>query len=114
MIEHYSFGEIIINGKRYTHDLIVFHDGGIKDNWWRLEGHYLNMKDIEDILQRKPEVLVIGTGYHGLMKVDSNVIKALKDTGVEVIVKSSAEACRVYNELRLKSKKVTLAIHLTC
>jgi hypothetical protein len=114
MIEHYDFGEITINGKRYFHDLIVFHTGKIKDNWWRVEGHRLSMEDIKDILKDKPEILVIGSGYDGLMRVDNNVIKTLKDAGIDVIVKKSVEACKVYNELKTKSKKVALAIHLTC
>jgi hypothetical protein len=114
MIEHYDFGEITINGKRYFHDLIVFHTGKIKDNWWRVEGHRLSIEDIKDILKDKPEILVIGSGYDGLMRVDNNVIKTLKDAGIDVIVKKSVEACKVYNELKTKSKKVALAIHLTC
>jgi hypothetical protein len=114
MIEHYDFGEITINGKRYFHDLIVFHTGKIKDNWWRVEGHRLSIEDIKDILKDKPEILVIGSGYDGLMRVDNNVIKTLKDAGIDVVVKKSVEACKVYNELKTKSKKVALAIHLTC
>jgi len=114
MIEHYSFGEIIINGKKYVHDLIVFQSGEIKDNWWRMEGHRLSIEDIKDVLEDKPEILVIGSGYNGLMRVDSDVVKALKDAGIDVIVKKSAEACKVYNELKMKSKKIALAIHLTC
>ncbi len=114
MIEHYGFGEIVINGKRYIHDLIVFHNGRIKDKWWRLEGHRLSIIDVEDVLKDKPEILVIGSGYSGLMTVDNDVVRTLKDRGIDVIVEKSTRACKVYNELKMKSKKVALAIHLTC
>lgn len=73
MIEHYGFSEIIINGRKYIHDLIVFHNGRIKDRWWRLEGHWLSIRDIEDILKDKPEILVIGSGYNGLMMMDDGI-----------------------------------------
>jgi len=33
MIESYKFGEIIINGKKYSSDLIIFEDY-IYDSWW--------------------------------------------------------------------------------
>ena len=37
MIEEYSFGQILISGKKYNSDLIIFADH-IYDNWWRKEG----------------------------------------------------------------------------
>ena len=33
-IESYSFGEVVIDGKRYRSDVIVFPDR-VKPNWWR-------------------------------------------------------------------------------
>ncbi|NIQ07644.1 MAG: hypothetical protein GWO20_18580, partial [Candidatus Korarchaeota archaeon] len=60
---------IVINGRRYTSDVIVFPDR-VRDSWWRREGHRLHVEDIEGAVQEeKPEVLVVGTGYSGLMKV---------------------------------------------
>jgi len=60
MIDSYGFGHITINGKRYTNDVIVFSDR-VKDNWWRKEGHQLQMEDIEAVVNEKPEVLVVGS-----------------------------------------------------
>jgi len=42
MIEHYSFGRIVIDGKEYTKDLIIYPDK-IRANWWRKEGHKLRL-----------------------------------------------------------------------
>ena len=72
MIESYEFGRMEIEGRAYTADLILLPDK-IKESWWRETGHKLSLKDIEDVLQDAPEVLVIGTGFHGLMKVDEEV-----------------------------------------
>jgi len=74
MIEDYSFGKIIINGKKYDSDLIIFKDH-IYDSWWRKEGHNLCIDDIKEIIDIKPEVLIIGTGYFGLMKVPQELIE---------------------------------------
>lgn len=68
MIDFYEFGRIKINGKLYFKDLIIFPDG-IKENWWRKEGHKLGAEDIEEVIAEKPEVLIVGTGYYGYMEV---------------------------------------------
>lgn len=113
MIDSYDFGQIVINGRRYTSDVIVFPDR-VRDSWWRREGHRLHVEDIEGAVQEeKPEVLVVGTGYSGLMKVLPETENYLKSKGIELIVQSTREACKTFNSL-VKSKKVIAALHLTC
>jgi len=116
LIDSYEFGVIIINGKRCTSDVIIFPDH-VVDNWWRREGHKLHIEDLKEVLnaEPKPKVLVVGTGYYGLMKVSSEVQNALKYHGIELVVQQTREACRAFNEL-LKSNKrvVAAAFHLTC
>ena len=112
MINSYSFGRIVIDGKEYTRDIIVFPDH-IETDWWRKEGHKLCIDDIKDILKEKPEVLVVGTGYYGLMKVLPKAEKRLNSEGIKVIAQMTREACKTYNDL-LKSNKVVAAFHLTC
>lgn len=112
MIESYNFGKIIINGKKYNSDLIIFKDS-IYDSWWRKEGHNLCIEDIKEIIDKKPDVLIIGTGAYGLMKVPSNLITYLKSNNIEVIIKKTKDACDEYNTLHQK-KNVVAAFHLTC
>lgn len=111
MINSYSFGRIVIDGKEYTRDIIVFPDR-IDADWWRKEGHKLCIDDIKDIIKEKPEVLVVGTGYHGLMKVLPKAEKRLNSEGIKVIAQRTRKACKTYNGL--KSNKVVAAFHLTC
>ena len=111
MIDHYSFGKIVINGKTYTSDVIVFKDF-VKDNWWRKEGHKVYLEDIEEILKANPEVVVFGTGAYGRVVVDREVINKLKSMGAEVIVEKTSKAVEVFN--KFKDKNVVLAAHLTC
>ncbi|MBU4228149.1 hypothetical protein KJ987_07855, partial [bacterium] len=74
MIENYSFGQMLINGKIYNSDLIIFKDH-IYGSWWRKEGHNLCINDIKEIINKKPNVLIIGTGYSGLMQVSKELIE---------------------------------------
>lgn len=112
MIENYSFGQIFINKEKYNSDLIIFKDH-IYDSWWRKEGHNLCIDDITEIIDKKPDILIIGTGYYGLMKVSEELIKYLESNNIEVIIKKTKDACDEYNTLHQK-KNVVAAFHLTC
>lgn len=113
MIDSYGFGRITINGKRYTNDVIVFSDR-VKDNWWRKEGHRLQVEDIETVVKQKPEVLVVGTGCFGLVKIPVETVEFLRSKGVKLIAQKTREACTTYNRLVESGKKVIAALHLTC
>ncbi len=67
-IEKYSFGKIEIDGTEYTSDVIIYPDG-VDGKWWRLEGHLLQMPDLEAVIGKKPDIIVVGTGYMGVMRV---------------------------------------------
>ncbi|HIE06192.1 MAG TPA: hypothetical protein EYP58_05270 [bacterium (Candidatus Stahlbacteria)] len=111
-IDSYSFGNIVVDGRGYTSDIIIFPDH-IKDSWWRKEGHRLQLVDIPDILNAAPEVVIIGTGSSGLMEVVEEVICELNRRGIEVHIERTAEAVRRFNE-QPEDKKAIAALHLTC
>lgn len=111
-IDSYDFGQITIDGKRYRKDLIVFLDR-VKADWWRKEGHHLQMEDLKEVLEAKPEVLVVGTGYYGAMTVPAETRKHVESEGIQLVVQKTAEACKTFNRL-VTSRKVVAALHLTC
>jgi len=112
MIESYSFGKIIIDGLQYNSDLIVYLDH-IDSKWWRREGHKLYKEDLEEAINTKPEIIIVGTGYYGLMKVSTELIEYLKNLKINIIALKTKDACQEYNKLN-KDKKVIAALHLTC
>ncbi len=111
-IDSYQFGQITIDGKRYTKDLIIFPDR-IMPNWWREQGHSLSAADLQEVLTTPPQVLIIGSWANGRMRVPENSLIPLKKADIEVIILESQAACQRYNELRGENV-VALAIHLTC
>jgi hypothetical protein len=115
LIESYKFGAVVINGKRYTSDVIVLPERVI-DGWWRKEGHRLHVEDLEEILKQepKPEVLIVGTGYYGLVKIPPEVENTLKSHGIELIAQLTREACQTFNKILKSNKLVVGAFHLTC
>jgi len=109
-IDSYRFGNIVVDGKSFDKDLIIFPDR-IIDNWWRKEGHMLQLADLEEVVEFMPEVLVVGTGDTGMMKIAEEVIERMKHEGIQMIAYKNKDAVRIFNES--KKKKVG-AFHLTC
>jgi hypothetical protein len=112
MIESYEFGQIVIDGTSYENDVIVLPDG-IKPEWWRDKGHVLQPQDLDAVMDAQPEVLIIGQGAYGRMRVTRGTQEALEAAGIEIIAASTPDAIETYNEIR-KEKKTAAALHLTC
>ena len=112
IIESYQFGLIVVNGKKYTSDVIILPDS-VKDNWWRKTGHQLCLEDIVDVMTGNPEVLVVGTGASGLMKVLPEVQQSAETQGMQLIAEPTDKACKIYNQL-CHSQRAIAALHITC
>jgi hypothetical protein len=111
-IEEYSFGTMTVDGTTYTRDLIIFPDG-IRPSWQREKSHHLKRGDLKEILDSKPEVLVLGTGAYGKMEVGEKARHELKDHDIELVAAPTGRAVKYFN--RLQSVKRTVgAFHLTC
>lgn len=113
-IDEFEFGKVTINGNTYTNDLIIFPEK-IKKEWKREESHFLNLKDIEEIFEINPSILIIGSGESGMMKVANEVYEKTSKSGITIVVDKTKQACDIYNSLSEEQKnKAVLAIHLTC
>ncbi|HEC94450.1 MAG TPA: hypothetical protein ENI45_00610, partial [Thermoplasmatales archaeon] len=88
LIESYSFGKITVDGKTYTSDVIIYLDK-VEDGWWRRKGHLLEKEDLKDVVLCEPEVLIVGTGAHGLMKIADEVKQFLESKGIELVAEET-------------------------
>jgi hypothetical protein len=111
-IEKYEFGRIKIDGESYNDDVIILPSRVIT-NWWRKRGHEINSEDIEEILEVSPEVLIVGTGYYGMVRLLKDARERLTEIGCEIIKHKTQDACDVYNQLS-KTKRVVAVLHLSC
>ena len=103
---------MVIDGNSYASDLIIF-PGKINDSWWRISGHSVCLKDIEDVFSEEPEVIIFGTGYSGLMKVEEEVKNLAQSKGIELIIEKTEKAVQSFNALSAQKKAIG-AFHLTC
>ncbi|MBD3158217.1 MAG: hypothetical protein GF309_05450 [Candidatus Lokiarchaeota archaeon] len=110
-IDDYEFGNIVIDGKRYSSDVII-HPDRVEAEWWRKEGHRLHLEDLTTIFDSNPDILIVGTGRYGRMSVPSHVRSEIEDRGIKLIAKNTKQACETYNEL--KNGKAVAALHLSC
>jgi hypothetical protein len=106
MIESYSFGRMVIDGIRYTKDVIIFPDSRIVSPWWRNQGHVLTADDLR-------ELIVCGTGAMGVMRPTPELQENLAARNIEFIAQKSARAVETYNNLS-GNKRVGGCFHLTC
>jgi hypothetical protein len=112
VIDSYSFGRIVIDGKEFTHDLIIYPDH-IDSGWWRKDGHKLQIGDLSEILEVEPRLLIVGTGAYGSMEVPEETLKFLESKGIRVVVDKTLEAVNTFNDLQ-GQEGVVAALHLTC
>jgi hypothetical protein len=111
-IQDYAFGSMVVDGEPHTRDLILLPDR-VVGNWWRKEGHRLDVADLQAVLDAAPEVLVVGTGAYGMMQVPEGTCHAVAAAGIELRAARTGEAWQVYNDLR-ERQPTAGAFHLTC
>jgi len=112
-VREYAFGRIDVDGTVYTSDVIIYPER-VQERWWRQQGHRLCMDDLADVLRDPPRVLVIGTGYHGVMRVPAATLEALRARGIEPRVMKTREAVAEFGRLQRESVRVVAALHVTC
>ena len=113
MIEHFSFGTIIVNGVTYTNDIKIIQ-GKVIPTWWRKSGHQVNIDDIQDILDVKPSILVLGKGKPGMMESTPSLYEFLKQNDIELIEEKTSKAIKTFNRLFKQGKNVCAGFHLSC
>ena len=113
MITEFSFGKIVCGGKTYSNDIKIIN-GQVVADWWRKSGHRVDVEDIADILEAKPDILVIGKGSPGLMKSTASLRAYLTANDIALFEKKSAQAIRVFNQLHQGAKRVAAGIHVGC
>uniref|UniRef100_A0A7V4JPR8 Uncharacterized protein n=1 Tax=Thermodesulfobacterium geofontis TaxID=1295609 RepID=A0A7V4JPR8_9BACT len=117
MITYYSFGSLSFKDKIYNKDLIIIKtskEEKIFSDWWRKEGHRLQVEDLEKVWKYSLEYLIVGTGAYGVMKVDPEVESKAKSLGIKVEIYKTDLAIKRFNELYSSGVSLAGAFHLTC
>lgn len=110
-IEYYDFGEVIVDGREYAGDVIIY-PSRVSANWWRKAGHSLSIDDLKNVIAEKPEIIIIGTGFDGCMKIPPETKKYIESQNIKLIIETTKNAIELHNELQIKH--IITCLHLTC
>lgn len=80
-------------------------------NWRPQNIHDLNSQDITEILNYKPEIVLIGTGKT-LVQLDYAILAPLFKTKIPFELMTTINACRTYNLLASEHRKVLAGLTL--
>lgn len=111
MIESYDFGHIVINGKAYGHDVMLYKEAVTP--WIRENGHNVSIDDLRGVPDGI-EIFVMGNGYSGVCIFPRETKRYLEAKGIEVIVQVTGQAYKTYNKFAEEGKNVCGGFHLTC
>jgi hypothetical protein len=115
-VEYPQFGEVVIAGLRFDHDVIV-EKGRVRrrkkgpSKAYRDRFGHTPLSAEEDIPWSAPK-LVIGTGADGRLPVMEEVRHLAEARGVEVVELPTSEACQLLRSAR--RKEVNAILHVTC
>lgn len=112
-IDSYQFGKIVIDGKSYSSDCLIF-SGKVYPDWWRQQGHSLSAEDLKTLIAAEPAFLIIGCGASELMNVPDQARQFLQQNGIEFEALDTHKAVERFNQLARAGENVAAALHLTC
>lgn len=113
MIDKFSFGAITVGDQTYHNDIKIIN-GAVVPDWWRNSGHTVDIDDVHDILQAKPEILVIGKGDPGWMRVSDTLSEYAANKGIMLIVENTPSASKTFNRLLQEGRNVAGGFHVGC
>lgn len=116
-IDSFQFGSIVIDGRKYGHDILIFPDGVVREReggFWKFGSHVIRKAEVEELIRAKPELLIVGTGTSGRARVESELKASAAEANVELLITSSSEAINRLNQLIDEGKRAAALIHITC
>jgi len=112
-----AHGWFSMDGKRFAHDVIVHADGTVERRHVELSlpyrGEYfhtpLSEKELDFLDEDRPEVLIIGAGFKGMMQLTPLANERLSEYPVFSL--TTEKAIEMMNR---ESKRFVAILHLTC
>ena len=116
-IDEPTFGSIVIEGKKYSRDILIFADGTVrkrKGGFLMFGRHEIKTRELEELSHGQPEVIVVGTGTDGAAHIAAEAEGWAKANSVSLLVQPSYDAIVRLNGLAEQKKKVAGLIHIAC
>jgi hypothetical protein len=117
-ITYIKWGKIAVNNQKY-HDILIYDDTVEEREYDKLKGFYgtghkIGDWEIKKLLSNNPEVIVVGTGWMGIVEVPEKLKAEVEKRKIILKQLKSPNAVKEYNKLIAEGKKVNVLIHSTC
>ena len=110
VIEAYGDGQVLVNGVRYAHSIVIMPDRIIEQ--WRPQSlQTLESADFETLHTLNPDLVVLGTGTSQHFIAPALASPLIK-RGIGLEVMNTPAACRTYNILMAEGRRVAAALLL--
>jgi len=116
-IDATSFGSITIEGRTIHNDVVLGLDGTVGKRKKQLSkkvygtSHTVSLEEAKHVYEKGAEVLIVGTGQYGLVKLSDEAADYLSKHGCHVTALPTPEAIRAWNNAE---GKVIGLFHVTC
>jgi hypothetical protein len=117
-IEKVSWGKVKINNKNY-HQVLIIGEEVMERKDKKLHQlfgttHQIGDWEKEKLMNHQPDVILVATGWSGLVKIDDDFKKklALKKIQLETVL--TPQVGKRYQQLVTDGKRVNALIHTTC
>jgi hypothetical protein len=117
VIDRAEFGEIVVDGKKYTHDIIIRLDGKVDRRKKHLSkalygtSHLLSLAEAEFIYEEGAEWVLFGGGQFGKCRLSEDAKDYFKEKECAVKLLPIGPAVERWNQV---DGKVIGVFHLTC
>lgn len=117
-IEKVSWGNVKVDNKTY-HQALIIGDEVLERESNKLHDlfgttHRIGDWEKEKLLSGNPEIILIATGWSGLVKIDDDFKNKLKEKEIELQTVLTPKVVEQYSQLVKEDKRVNALIHTTC
>ena len=106
-ITHFSYSDIVVDGKTYTIDIVISADGTVRPLYLD-PGNTFTPKHVFDMVEPSTRTIIIGCGTNRDSEPTRQTQAAIRNKGVTLYVLNTYEAVRLFN----KTPKKNLAAFL--
>lgn len=71
-IDELIFGSIVVEGKKYRRDVLIFADGTVKKRkggFLIFGSHKIKKRELEELSRGQPEIIIVGIGTDGAANI---------------------------------------------
>lgn len=117
-IDKVSWGKVEVDGEQY-HQVLITGDEVMERDKPKLKNlfgttHKIGDWEQEKLLSGRPEIILIASGWSGVMKVSEKFKNQISELGIELRVVLTPKVVEEYSQLVKKGKRVNALIHTTC